>query len=116
MEGRRLNFTLKTVTERTVRKVMDKMKKKKSKGPDGVSQELLLLGKDALLIPITKLLNTLISTGTFPESWKEATVVPILKKGSATEKANYRPVSCLNAASKVLKKVVCNQVTKFFGR
>ena len=113
MEGRNLKFVLKTVTERTVRRVMDKMSKKKSKGPDGVTQELLLLGKETLVAPLTWLINSSISSGTFPEPWKEATVVPILKKGSTTEKANYRPVSCLCSASKVLEKVVCNQLTKF---
>ena len=49
-----------------------------------------------------------------PSSWKEAIVVPILKKGEKTELNNYRPVSCLVAASKVLEKIVCNQVTIFF--
>ena len=113
MEGKNLSFTLKTVTERNVRKVMEGMKKKKSKGPDGLSQDLLLLGKESLVIPLTRLINTSISSGKFPESWKEATVTPILKKGKATDKTNYRPVSCLNTASKVLEKVVCNQLTQF---
>ena len=36
-----------------------------------------------------------------------------MKKGSPLEKSNYRPVSCLAVASKVLEKIVCDQVTKF---
>ena len=52
-------------------------------------------------------------SGEVPKSRKEAIVVPILKKGSATEKSNYRAVSCLVTASKVLEKVFCNQVTRF---
>ena len=47
-----------------------------------------------------------------PETWKSAVVSPILKKGSSTDKNNYRPVSCLIKASKVLEKVVCNQMTQ----
>ena len=39
--------------------------------------------------------------------------IPILKKGLPTDKNNYRPISWLNAASKILEKVVCNQITKF---
>ena len=113
VRGKNLNFSLKTVTERTVRKVMDRMKKKKSKGPDGISQELLLLGKDMLVIPLTRIINSSINEGKFPDCWKEATVTPILKKGATTDKTNYRPVSCLNTASKVLEKVICNQLTKF---
>ena len=47
------------------------------------------------------------------DSWKEAVVTPILKKGSSSDKNNYRPVSCLITASKGLEKVVCNQMTEF---
>jgi hypothetical protein len=36
--------------------------------------------------------------------WKQALVTPILKKGDPTKKENYRPVSCLSVASKVLEK------------
>ena len=64
--------------------------------------------------PITHIINTPITTGVFPEHWKNAVVIPILKKGDVkTDVNNYRPVSCLVAASKVLEKIVCNQITKF---
>ena len=58
-------------------------------------------------------LFTSIASGVVPSCWKEAIVVPILKKGDPTDKSNYRPVSCLVTASKVMKKIVCNQVTRF---
>ena len=48
------------------------------------------------------------------EAWKEAIVTPILKKGDAKLKENYRPVSCLAMASKVMEQIVCDQVTRFF--
>ncbi len=86
------------------------MAKKKSKGNNGISQECLILGHDVIAAPLTKIINKLISSGVFPESWKEAVVVPILKKGDPKDPKNYRPVSCLAAASKVLEKVVCEQL------
>ena len=89
------------------------MSKKKSKGKDGISQECLLQGLDVLAAPLTQIINTSIMTGTFPEEWKEAIVVPIHKKEDKKEMKNYRPVSCLVAASKVLEKVVCQQLTQF---
>ena len=93
--------------------IMDKMKRKKSAGPDGLTQERLLLGKEVMVIPLTHIINTSITSGTVPKDWKEATVIPILKKGLANEKSNYRPVSCLVTASKVLEKAVCNQITDY---
>ena len=57
------------------------MKKKKSSGIDGVSQECLLEGSEVLVIPLTRLINTSIQSGIFPEEWKLAVVTPLLKKG-----------------------------------
>ena len=47
----------------------------------------------------------------FPDAWKETRVTPVLKKGDKTVKENYRPVSCLLAASKLLELVVCDKTT-----
>ena len=72
-----------------------------------------LQGLDVLAAPLTRVINTSITKGCFPNLWKEAIVVPIHKKGDQKEMKNYRPVSCLTAASNVLEKVVCQQLTQF---
>ena len=113
MEHKKISFSLKTVTEKTVYKAMCSLKKKKSAGVDGISQENLVLGAKALVVPLTRIINNSIANGEFPEMWKEALVTPILKKGDPTKKENYRPVSCLSVASKVLEKIVCDQVTHY---
>jgi hypothetical protein len=56
-QGKNLQFSLKTVTIRKVEKVMKKMAKKKSKGKDGISQECLLLGQEALAAPLTAIIK-----------------------------------------------------------
>ena len=113
VRNKNLNFSLQNVTTETVIKLMKKMAKKKSKGNDGIPQDCLLLGIEVVTDPLTKVVNASISGGIFPEVWKEAIVVPILKKGDPKETKNYRPVSCLPAASKVMEKVVCDQLTRF---
>ena len=52
----------------------------------------------------TKRLQFGITAGEVPTHWKKDIDVPIIKKGDATDKNNYKPVSCLVTASKVLKK------------
>ena len=113
VKDKNLKFSLKPVTVKAVEKIMKKMSKKKSSGKDGISQESLLLGQEALAAPLTAIINQSINTGTFQSQWKEAVVIPIHKKGDAKDPKNYRPVSCLAAASKVLEKVVCKQLTRF---
>ena len=77
---------------------------------------LLLLGRNVLASPLTAIINKSILTGTVPAAWKETVVTPILKKANPNDKANYRPVSCLITASKVLEKVVCTQLTEFIEK
>ena len=56
------------------------MKNKKSSGLDELTQEQLKSGADILAIPLTRIINASIEQGTFPESWKESVVTPVLKK------------------------------------
>jgi hypothetical protein len=50
------------------------LKKKKSAGIDGISQEQLVLGAQVLAVPLTRIINSSISSGEFPSMWKEALV------------------------------------------
>ena len=113
MKNKNLSFKLQTVKTETVKKLMKKMANKKSKGKDGIPQDCLLQGHEVIAAPLTSVINCSIATGIFPEQWKEAIVIPILKKGDTKETKNYRPVSCLPAASKVVEKVICEQLTRF---
>ena len=45
-----------------------------------------------------------------PSLWKRAIVTPI-HKGGATHLCNYRPISVLPAASKILERVFVNQLS-----
>ncbi len=72
--------------------------------------------KDALpvIIPyITCIINTSVVTGTFPAAWKHAIVTPLFKKGDPTEFGNYRLISFLPIFSKVIEKIVANQLVQY---
>ena len=65
---------------------------------------------------LTRIINNSITEGKFPDIWKIGVVTPVLKKGSPLDKNNYRPVSCLSVLSKVLEKIVCEQITVYIDR
>jgi hypothetical protein len=88
MEQKKINLSLKTVSEKTDYKAMCSVKKKKSAGVDGISQEQLVLGTEVLVLPLTRIINNSITNVEFPEKWKEALVTPIQKKGDPTKKEN----------------------------
>ena len=67
--------------------------------------KILKLVYDILSAPISLLINCSFSTGIFPETLKDALIVPIFKKGEPTDIGNYRPISILPTLSKILEKL-----------
>ena len=67
---------------------------------------------DALLPPITTLLNLCLTEGSFPSSFKHAHVAPLLKKFNLPpdDLANYRPISNLSFLSKLLERLIANRL------
>ena len=76
--------------------------------------EILKLGADVLVIPLTYIINFSISTGKFPSNWKFAKVVPLYKKGDKKSMKNYRPIALLSVAGMILERVVALQIDTFF--
>ena len=64
---------------------------------------------------LTDLVNASLLTASVPACMKNAIVTPILKKDNldVTVIGNYRPVSNLSYISKLIERVVCQQVTHF---
>jgi len=48
-----------------------------------------------------------------PSSWKEAMIIPLHKKGDKTDGCNYRGISLLNTAYKVLSKVLLSRLIPY---
>ena len=72
--------------------------------------------KDVLLyIPhvFLHLYNRIRITGTFPDSWKVATVVPLPKCNNPTDPSELRPVSLLPIIGNILEKLIHLQLSKF---
>ena len=54
--------------------------------------------------------NMSIRQGIIPDDLKRARVIPIHKKGRKTDPSMYRPISILSTISKVIEKVIHDQV------
>lgn len=48
--------------------------------------------------------------GTFPQSWQQAVVVLLPKKGDLTDLSNWRPITLLNADCKIFTRILNNRV------
>ena len=62
---------------------------------------------------LTVCVNTSIVTGEYPSVWQHALVTPTFKSGDPDEITNYRPISILPVLSKIIEKVVANQLMEY---
>jgi hypothetical protein len=105
-------FALCTVSEDTVLKAITGLKSN-AQGTDGIALDMLLLTLPQSLGAVTTIINRSIESHTFPASWKTAVVKPLAKNNQPTTVRDLRPISLLPCLSKVLERVVCNQLTKY---
>ena len=82
-------------------------------GSDNISRAMIVPLIDLLAPVIAKILNTSISSGIFPSSWKDAHVIPLPKKANPVNFSDLRPISILSFISKVLEKLVHSQLVSF---
>ena len=66
--------------------------------------------------PLSKLFQNSIDRGEYPESWKQACVSALHKKGSVHDCNNYRPISLLSCISKVFEKLVFKHIYTYLTR
>ena len=84
----------------------------KATGCDGIPIKFLKCNLD-LSSSILTHINLSLDTRIVPDGWKIAEVVPLFKSGDKSKPENYRPISILPAASKILERVVHSQVYGF---
>ena len=87
----------------------------KATGLDNVSARLLKETPSEVIYYLTFIINLSITTGIFPNEWKYARVSPIFKDEDKTDPNNYRPISVLPIVSKLIERVVFNQLYTYLN-
>ena len=93
--------------------IINEFSHKKATGPDTILIRALKENKLVLVPILAHLVNLVIVSGIFPNCMKIARVKPLFKKGDKLSCNNYRPISVLNPVSKVVEKVLPNQMREF---
>ena len=88
------------------------LKNTSAPGVDNIPSLPLKASKYIISRPLSNILNSSISSSTFPSSWKCSSVRPLHKGGNQACLSNYRPISILPACSKLLERHVRDQVTE----
>ena len=98
-----------------VNKIISQLDSKNSSGYDSISSILIKSIVDIITKHLTVAINQCLKMGIFPNQLKIAKVVPILKSGDDTLFTNYRPISLLPSTSKVVERVISNQLYTYFA-
>jgi hypothetical protein len=87
--------------------------KTRAVGHDLIGLDIIKPIFDILVPIITVIINKSITQCKFPTEWKKSNVIPIPKCSSPIEMKDFRPISILPLMSKILEKVVHEQINKF---
>ena len=82
---------------------------------DPCNTKCLLKFTDTILDTLMKIVNLSITQGIFLPEWKLATVQPLIKSTKLdTSLQNYRPISNLTFISKLIEKIILQQLNTHF--
>ena len=95
-------FKLPDINEKFVFKFLLTLDVSKSTGLNNIGSMLLIIFSSVITLQTT-LISSLKNA---PSCWKEATVNPLYKGGAKDEINNYRPISILPILSKLLEKLI----------
>jgi len=101
-----------TVNESDILRAINRMKNSLS-CTDNLPPVLFKKLKNVLAFPLSLVFNQLLSVSAVPNDWKNAVIVPVLKKGFAGSVSNYRPISLTSVVSKLMERVITVKITDF---
>ena len=101
---------------KVIRKMLAKIGKNKSVGPDGVPGEILKLGGVAMTPYLAGLLEISLNNATIPSDWKRTKVVPIYKGSDRSAVSNYRPISLTSVVCKQLEHVIAGYLRQVWDK
>ena len=101
------------ITEEKVKNAIKQSKRRSAAGQDGLSNDVLKRCSDNIVPFLTKYFQACMDKQLMPPEWKKANVVPVHKGGAKEDVANYRPISLLSCTSKLLERVICDDLNIF---
>ena len=115
MQGKKCTLELQHVSVDTVRKLLKGLKGSRCTSVDELDSYSVKLSADHIAEPLHHIITLSLMQKRFPAGWKFTKVLPLHKKLSQLEMSNYRPVAILSPLSKVLEKIIYQQVYNYFS-
>ena len=98
------------ILRREVEAAVQSYKKGKSAGVDKIPAELVEAGREDVITARTTICNKIWQTEEWPTPWTQSLVITLPKKGNLHQCQNYRTISLISHASKVMLKILLNRL------
>ena len=85
----------------------------KAHGCDDILICMIKTCDQSFVKPLSIIWQNCLNKGTFPDTWKKSSIVPVNEKGEKKVVNNYRPVSLLPVCGKILARLVFNSIFDF---
>ena len=109
------SFSIPAINSSFVQNFLKSLDVSKATGLDCIGPKILKIAPDILCPSISYLVNKSLTSGIFPQPWKEAKISPIFKTGSKDDVNNYRPISILPTLSKIIEKWIQKHLMSFLN-
>ena len=88
----------------------------KASGGDGIPVELYQILKDDAVKVLHAICQQFWKTQQWPQDWKRSVFIPIPEKGNAKQWSNYRTITLISQASKVMLKILQARLQQYVNR
>ena len=97
------------ILRKEVEAAVQSLKKAKSAGVDNIPAELVQAGGEDVIAALTTICNKIWQTGEWPIPWTQSLAITLPKNGNLQQCQNYRTISPMSHASKVIQKILLNR-------
>lgn len=96
-----------------VEAALRKLANGKSPGSDGIVAEMLRTTGDAGVLVLLEICEKIWTTCQWPSDWTKSIYIPLHKKGSKQQCANYRTISLISHGSKIMLNIIQERLKPF---
>jgi hypothetical protein len=115
MQGRQCSFNIDQVSVNDLLTIIKGLKNSSATGVDYIDTRTVKLAAELIAPALSHIINLSLRTATFPDIWKYAKVIPLLKSMACDSllPKSYRPVVLLPILSMVMEKAIFSQLAKY---
>jgi hypothetical protein len=93
-----------------VKRAVDSLRSQSAPGEDGITAAMLKAGGPSMTRHLWRITLTIWSRLSLPTRWKKSVLIPLFKKGDKSACKNYRGISLIDVAYKMIEAVILDRL------